>query len=66
MDRRAMVLAAVLAGGLPVAARAQPRLRRIGWLGHTAIDTPDDERVHAAFGVTLPRAALLRADEVIE
>lgn len=47
MDRRAMVLAAVLAGGLPVAARAQPRLRRIGWLGHTAIDTPDDERVHA-------------------
>lgn len=59
MDRRRVFLATVLAGALPAAAQAPTRLRRIGYLGYTAVNTPDDERVLAAFRQRLRELGLV-------
>lgn len=48
---RSLLLAFVLGVGLTSAALAQPsaRVYRIGWLGYTAYNSPDDDRNIAAF-----------------
>jgi hypothetical protein len=50
--RRALLGAAAgaaLAARLPAGAQGSGKVYRIGWLGYTAANTPDDERIVAAF-----------------
>src|SRR5260221_4011518 len=51
MDRRAVIIGSATAFVAALAARAQVpgRVYRVGYLGYTATNTPDDDRVWAAF-----------------
>ena len=62
-----LVATPVWLGSVPVHARAkaQGRTRRIGYLGYTAINTPDDERNLAAFHQRLHEHGLVVGSRLV-